>query len=225
MGIHDGHRARLRQRLRDNGLDGFSPHEALEFLLFYAIPRQDTNAIAHSLLDRYGTLLGVLDAPEEDLVKVEGVGANTAMLLHFLPRFFRMALLETADTLLNTTSLRGEYLRMWFNGEQEERIYALCLDSRGKLLARRKIGDGDFLHAPLAIRALLGSALLTSASGVVLSHNHPGGCAIPSEADYAATEAARNALAGIQVELLDHIIVSGHDYVSLRDSGYFTEDP
>ena len=73
MGIHDGHREKMRRRFLETGLAGFADHEALELLLFYAIPRRDTNALAHQLLERYGSLETVLAAPVEDLQKVKGM--------------------------------------------------------------------------------------------------------------------------------------------------------
>ena len=80
MGIHDGHRAKMRQRFLKGGLENFADHEALELLLYYAIPRRDTNPIAHALMERYGSLSAVLAAPVDDLKKVEGVGESAAVL-------------------------------------------------------------------------------------------------------------------------------------------------
>ena len=85
MGIHDGHREKVRARFLAAGLDAFADHEALELLLYYAIPRRDTNPIAHALMERYGSLSAVLEAPVEDLRKVEGVGESAAVLLPPVP--------------------------------------------------------------------------------------------------------------------------------------------
>ena len=91
MGIHDGHREKMRRRFLTAGLEPFADHEALELLLYYAIPRRDTNPIAHALMERYGSLSAVLSAPAEDLQKVAGVGESAAVLLRLAPQLCRKA--------------------------------------------------------------------------------------------------------------------------------------
>ena len=223
MGIHDGHREKMRRRFLSGGLEQFADHEALELLLYYAIPRRDTNPIAHALIDRYGSLSAVLAAPVEDLQKVEGIGESAAILLKLVPRLCAKARLADADRqelILNTASRAGAYLLERFYGEQNEVIYQLCLDRKGKLLACKKLGEGSIASAALDVRKLVENAMLHSASSVVLAHNHPSGIASPSHEDYAATDRARNALETIGVALADHIIVADGDFVSLAESGY-----
>ena len=183
MGIHDGHREKMRRRFLSGGLEQFADHEALELLLYYAIPRRDTNPIAHALIDRYGSLSAVLAAPVEDLQKVEGIGESAAILLKLVPRLCAKARLADADRqelILNTASRAGAYLLERFYGEQNEVIYQLCLDRKGKLLACKKLGEGSIASAALDVRKLVENAILHSASSVVLAHNHPSGIASPS---------------------------------------------
>ena len=221
MGIHDGHREKMRQRFLKGGLEPFADHEALELLLYYAIPRRDTNPIAHALMERYGSLSAVLTAPVEDLKKVEGVGESAAILLKLAPLLYRKAKLSDAEqeTVLSSVERVGAYLLERFAGEKNEMVYQLCLDRKGKLLACKRLGEGGVASADLDIRRLVENALLSSASAVILSHNHPSGIALPSREDYATTQQAQDALRTIGVELLDHIIVAEDDYVSLADSG------
>ena len=223
MGIHDGHREKMRSRFLSGGLEQFADHEALELLLYYAIPRRNTNPIAHALMDRYGSLSAVLAAPVEDLQKVEGVGENAAILLKLVPRLCAKARLADADRqelVLNTASRAGAYLLERFYGERNEVIHQLCLDRKGKLLACKKLGEGSIASAALDVRKLVENAILHSAGSVVLAHNHPSGIASPSVEDYAATDRARAALETIGVALADHIIVADGDFVSLAESGY-----
>ena len=223
VGIHDGHREKMRRRFLSGGLEQFADHEALELLLYYAIPRRDTNPIAHALMDRYGSLSAVLAAPVEDLQKVEGIGESAAILLKLVPRLCTKARLADADRqelVLNTASRAGAYLLERFYGEQNEVIYQLCLDRKGKLLVCKKLGEGSIASAALDVRKLVENAILHSASSVVLAHNHPSGIASPSVEDYAATDRARAALETIGVALADHIIVADGDFVSLAESGY-----
>ena len=191
MGIHDGHREKMRHRFCETGLEGFADHEALELLLYYAIPRRDTNELAHRLLARYGSLAALLQAPLEDLQRTEGIGESAAVFLKLVPAFVYQAQRSAAgqDTILNSTEKAGRYLLARFAGERNE------------------------------VRRLVENALLSSASAVILSHNHPSGIALPSREDYTTTRRVQEALATIGVELLDHIIVAEDDYVSLADSG------
>ena len=203
MGIHDGHREKVRARFLTAGLDAFADHEALELLLYYAIPRRDTNPIAHALMERYGSLSAVLEAPVEDLRKVEGIGESAAVLLRLVPQLSRKSRLADArETVLNSAERAGAYLLELFAGLSREVLYQLCLDQKGN------------------IRLLVENAILTSASAVILSHNHPSGIALPSEDDVNTTEQARKALGTVGVRLADHIIVADGDFVSMAESGY-----
>ena len=222
MGVHDGHREKMRARFLIAGLDSFAPHEALELLLYYAIPRRDTNAMAHALMERYGSLTAVLNAPVEDLQKVEGIGESAAILLRLVPQLCRRASVEEAaqETALNTTAKAGKYLLPLFSGQRRDVVYQLCLDRKSKLLACKKLGEGGVSSVVLDVRRVVENAILTSASAVVLAHNHPSGVALPSDEDYAITNKAKTALAAVGVELVDHIIVADGDFVSMTDSGY-----
>ena len=222
MGIHDGHRDKMRRRFLSGGLEPFADHEALELLLNYAIPRRDTNPIAHALMERYGSLSAVLSAPPEDLEKVEGIGRSAAVLIKLVPRLYQKARLADAaqETVLNSSERAGAYLIERFSGETHEVVYLLCLDRKGKLLSCKRMGEGGIASAGLDIRKLLETALLTSASAVILSHNHPSGVALPSADDFTATERAKTALESIGVQLADHIVVADGDFVSMADSGY-----
>ena len=220
MGVHDGHREKMRRRFLEAGLDSFAEHEALEMLLFYAIPRRDTNALAHQLMDHFGSLDAVLSAPVEELMRMDGIGENAAVLLKLVPRVMQKARLSAnRETIINSTEKAGDYLLERFRGEKNEVIYQLCLDKKGKLLSCRKLNEGGADSSELNIRRLVENALLVSASAVILSHNHPSGIALPSTEDYTTTERVQAALNMVGVALVDHIIVADDDFVSMADSG------
>jgi len=222
VGIHDGHREKMRKRFLQGGLEPFADHEALELLLYYAIPRRDVNPVAHALMERYGSLSAVLAAPVEDLKNVEGIGESAAVLLSLVPKIAKKARLADAsqETVLSTTERVGDFLLERFAGEQHEVVYQLCLDRKGKLLTCKRLTEGSVASADLDIRKIVENAILCQASAVVLAHNHPSGVALPSQEDYAATDRVQAALATIGVELADHIIVADGDYVSMADSGF-----
>lgn len=220
MGLHDGHREKMRRRFLETGLDSFAEHEALELLLFYAIPRRDTNALAHQLMDHFGSLDAVLSAPVEELMRMDGIGENAAVLLKLVPRVVQKAkLAANKEIIINSTEKAGDYLLERFRGEKNEVIYQLCLDRKGKLLSCRRLNEGGADSSELNIRRLVENALLVSASAVILSHNHPSGIALPSSEDYATTERVQTALNMVGVALVDHIIVADDDFVSMADSG------
>ena len=220
--IHEGHRAKMRQRFLVSGLEGFADHEALELLLFYAIPRQDTNPIAHRLMERYGSLSAVLAAPIEDLKKVQGIGESAAILLKAAGQIGNKARMADAEQNRPLTSVEavGAYLLDRFAGETHEIVYQLCLDRKGKLLACKRLSDGGAASATIDVRKVVENAILTSASTVILAHPHPSGVALPSDEDCAATTGVQRALGTIGVTLVDHIIVADDDFVSMAQSGY-----
>ncbi len=221
MGIHDGHREKKRQQFLQHGLDSFADHEVLELLLFYAIPRKDTNPIAHALMDRFGSLDAVLSAPVEELCRVKGVGESAAALLKLIPQVYRRSRIAAAERerVLNSSQRAGDYLLELFTGETAEVLYELCLDRKGKLLACRRVGEGGVSSINVDLRKIVENALLTGASGVILSHNHPSGIALPSADDCAATVRVKEALKTVGLVLVDHIVVADGDYVSMADSG------
>ena len=222
MGVHDGHRERVRRRFLDNELNGFAGHEALELLLYYAIPRGDVNPLAHALMDRFGSLSGVFSAPVELLTQVEGVGERTAMLLRLVPQIAQMARLADMEreVALNTREKIGDYLLELFSRERNEAVYQVCLDGKGKLLACRRLGEGSASAVNLDVRKIVQNAIAFCACSVILAHNHPSGVALPSQEDHTATLRVKEALASIDVKLEDHIIVADHDFLSFAQSGF-----
>ena len=225
MSVHDGHRQRKRSQFLENGLDAFQEHEVLELLLYYAIPRKDTNPIAHALLKKFGSLDAVFAAPVEELMRVEGVGENAAALIRLIQPLYRRIRISATEeeTILNSVEKAGEFFVGRFAGERTESMYQACLDAKGKLLnvQRLSAGDVNFVHAD--IRSIVQNALLCRASAVILAHNHPSGVALPSDADNAVTLQVHRVLQSVGVTLFDHIIVADDDFVSLRQNGLLLE--
>lgn len=224
MGTHDGHRDRLRQRFLEHGLDNFSELNALELLLFYSIPRQDTNALAHRLLDQFQTLAGVLEAKIEDLMKVPGVGENTAALLKLIPQMDRRYLISKNQDQkqILCSDDAGKVLIPRYRFARDEIIYLLSLDSRNMIISCDEMGRGTLGEASVSVRSVVETALKRNAAAVILSHNHVDGFAYPSQADLSATKQIRSALKLVGITLSDHIVVAGDDYVSFADSGFLT---
>lgn len=220
MGIHDGHRARKKQQYLRTGLDSFADHEVLELVLYYAIPRRDTNPTAHALLKKFGSLDGVLHASVEELQQVEGVGESAALLLTLLPEtVLRCGRSAKSEKILNTVEKCGRYFLALLDHERREVLYQACLDAKGKLIICKKLSEGNADSAAFSVRQVVRNALLSDASMVVLAHNHISGVALPSESDCIVTRRVREALQAVDIGLMDHIIVSDGDYVSMNQSG------
>lgn len=226
MPIHDGHRKRLRQRFLAEGLEHFTDVQILELLLFYCIARQDTNPIAHRLLERFGSLSQVLEAPVEELCKVEGVGENTAVYLRLITQAGRCYMKDRVSKtkVLPTLESCAEFLQPYFFGQNIETVYLLCLDAKCRLLCCRKLSEGNVNSTELSIRKIVETALAANASSVLLAHNHPGGIAIPSYADIRTTMNVASALKAVEVQFIDHLVICDDDYVSLMQSGYLASD-
>ena len=220
---HTGHRARLRGQFLHAGLDALTDIQVLELLLFYVIPRKDTNPIAHRLLTQFGSLSAVLDAPVEVLAQVDGVSETAASLLHLISALSRRYLIDRSsfERILDTTEKAGAYLVPYFFGARDERVYLLCLDAKCKVLDCRLLSVGGVNTAAVSVRKIVEAALSCNATSVVLAHNHTSGIALPSAEDEATTRRIAAALDAVGILLADHIIVADDDYVSMADSGFF----
>lgn len=222
-GIHEGHRARMKKKLLENGERSLADHELLEVLLYYAIPRRDTNELAHRLLEQFGSLRGVLSAPVQELACVSGVGQQAALLLGMVPMLCRRAAQREKEQILNSVDACGAYFTELLGSSRREMLWQVCLDGKGKVLSSRCLAEGDVSMAAVSVRQVVEYALRAGAVGVVLAHNHPSGVALPSQADIVVTQQVRDALAPLGIKLRDHIIVADRDYVSMAQSGLLTD--
>ena len=221
--LHKDHRKRLKERFLSEGLDNFTQIQALELLLFYCIPRRDTNPIAHRLLKRFGSFSRVLEATAEELKLVEGIGDETATFLRLIPELTRYYQVNCAQRveILNSVEKCGRYLLPYFANRRVETVFLLCLDAKCKVLSCREVGEGSINSAGVPIRRVVELALAEGATSVVLSHNHPSGIALPSREDVMTTQRLAGALEAVEITLADHIVVADDDFVSMGQSGYY----
>ncbi len=222
-GIHAGHRKRLKERFLTEGLDNFNEVNVLELMLFYCVQRQDTNPLAHRLLNHFGKLSSVLDASVEDLMKVSGVTEHIAVYLTMINSVGRYYLRNrSSDTkILTTTEACGKFMLPYFHALQNETVYLLCLDAKCKVLACKKVGEGSVNSASISIRKIVETALGANAVSVVLAHNHPSGLALPSVEDIQTTRRLSYALRTVEITLADHLVVADDDFVSMVQSGKY----
>ena len=223
--IHAGHRQRMHERVQKYGLESLAEHEMLEYLLYFTITRRDTNPIAHALLERFGDFAGVLEADEEELCLVEGMGPASARFLHLLPQIsacYHRSLTRDRRRL-QTVEQMGEYLMARFRGTVRERVLLVCLDRQRRITCTSWLGSGTADMVELPIREAIAQAVRLKAHWVVLCHNHPSGNALPSRQDIEATAELARGMFVVGVELLDHIIVTETEYLSLRQRSELPE--
>ncbi|MDD6878359.1 MAG: JAB domain-containing protein [Clostridiaceae bacterium] len=221
--LHKGHRARLRDRFLKSGLDGFEAHQVLELILFSAIPRRDTNEIAHRLLQRFGSLPAVLDADVRELTSVEGVGPSAAYLLTLFRAVARRYMLDSAAPNPDAVYLlcaqdACRYVQNLFIGCRTEVCYALLLNSRRRVIACRRVEGGSIDSLRLNPQWVASFLFDNHAASVILAHNHPGAPAEPSPGDAAVTEKVAACLSVLGGALLDHIIAGENGVVSYSEN-------
>lgn len=221
MGVHDGHRERMKTRYREHGLDNFNDINLLELLLYYAIPRKDTNELAHALMDHFGSLERIFEASIPELEAVPGIGENAAVLITLIPQTARRYMMsKVRDVSTITCSLEaGKYFVPRLMFEREEKALLLCLDSRKHVIVCVNLSSGVANGVDINVRKVVETAVRNRASSVILAHNHPDGVALPSKEDEYATKQIASALRAVGIPLDDHIIVAGEDFVSFSDCG------
>ena len=226
---HGGHRQRMRERYLKQGLDGFAPHEILELLLFYAIPQKNVNPLAHQLINRFGSLYGVLNASPQQLMQVEGIGEYAATFLTLVQSAARQAarMWGTDKVRLSTRQAAADYCIRLLHGEKREMFYALCLNGQMETLSDVLIAKGSLSDVPAYPRIVMDAVLTHNAHAVLLCHNHPSGSVAPSPQDLDATKTLARLLSEVEVVLIDHIIVANNRAVSMMRNGFIrqTETP
>ncbi len=215
-----GHRKRIKEKYRINGLNGWLDYEILELALSYSIPRKDTKSIAKELLSKFKTINRVLDADKEKLMEVTGISEHSALFLKFLKdisiiymskELFNKDLITCPDDVYN-------YLKISLKGMPDEELKAIFLNNRNFLLAIETIQKGTVNQSVIYPRKIVERALYNHSINVIIAHNHPGGSLEPSVEDIKVTENIKNALKTIDVGLLDHIIIGGNNYFSFKEN-------
>lgn len=219
--MHTGHRERMKRRFRETGLNGFDDVNVLELMLFYVIPRQDTNPIAHGLIKRFGSLHDVIDAPYDELIKVNGVGESVATFLKLIPEVCKRYTRAKQRKKISYTSLKdmAEFIIPLFSFEMEETLFLICLDAGNHITYCEQVSNGNLDSVLIDPRQIVQIALDRRATRIVLAHNHPSGIASPSPSDVSMTLTLKDALHLFNIELLDHFIVAEETCVSMRKHG------
>lgn len=217
--IHRNHRERLRQRYISGGIESFADHEVLELLLFYALPRVDTNELSHRLIEHFGSVRKVLQAPIEELSSVYGLNTASSTLLKLVGDLcVRSKTAEKSIKVLDNYDEVGKMLVNEFSVDSAERVVLILLDSKFRLIHETTISEGDFSSARINMRTIVHMAMLKNAAKIILAHNHPDGNPNPSLSDKAMTISVDNMLSQVGVELVEHYIIADEVYIGLRNA-------
>lgn len=218
---NDGHRERLRQRMLKEGLKSFQDHEVLELLLFQSIPRKDTNKLAHALLDKFGSIYNILNAPPEQLMTVDGISqvtaCNLSMLKEVLQRYIHGQIGRKKFVGVNSII---EFARMLISNAYVEQLVVVYVDNTTTHLHHEIFSSNSTERVNVDIKKIAATAMRVGATGVVLAHCHPNGELGASDADVKFTRNLFFALGSLDVLILDHIIFNGsNDYFSMYNEG------
>lgn len=222
VNVHDGHRERMRKRfLETESFDGFSEHEIIEMLLFYTHPRRNTNEIAHELINRFGSIAGVIEAGCDDLKQVKYITEGAATLFKMIPKFLPIYYNSKNNGMIYNTSQKLIALfEPYFVGLAHEEFRAAYFDNKLALIKNVALDSGDTSGSSVNIRKLVEIALRENAATVAIAHNHPKTSAKPSAADINTTKDIIEVLKLMKIDFLDHIIVGEDSTISFRDRSY-----
>ncbi|MDQ6974975.1 MAG: DNA repair protein RadC [Mariprofundaceae bacterium] len=218
------HRMRLRQRFASHGLSGFQDYEVLELLLTYAIPRKDVKPMAKRLLQQFDSLVAVLDAPTHAIETVEGLGVQSAILLHLVRELNTRYLLAELPkkNILNAPEKVKEALRLSMQGRTTECFGVIFLDQQHCYLQQEIMFEGTIDRAAVYPRELVRRALEVQAKAIIIFHNHPAGKKQASTADIEVTRKIEAACNTLDIRLLDHFLLAGTEVLSFREHGWFS---
>lgn len=220
---YHGHRDRLRARFLHSGLVGLADYEIVELLLTLALPRSDVKVPAKQLLERFGTLRGILDAPVDELKQVNGLGEVAPVALKFVREVASLYLRQSAEEQPVFTDLSTliDFWRLRIGALQHEVFEVGYLDSGYRLLRDgvERLEEGTIDRAAVYPRTVIAAALRRNAAVVVLAHNHPNGRVQPSEQDKTLTRAIELAATTVQIRVFDHLIISTDTVFSFRQEG------
>lgn len=219
--VHAGHRKRMRDKYLRVGFDGFEEHEILEMLLYTCFNQKDTNELAHHLITAFGSIKGVLSTSVEQLKSIDGIGDTTAFNLRLIGDIAFNSKQSKRDErpILDTTDKIYEYIESFFATCTTEMVLAVSLDTNLRVVRTTKVHEGSFDSVSFNIAKIVRNLVASGAAGVIIAHNHPNGCALPSLKDLESTEKLKHALESVGIMFVDHIILGKDDYISFRQSG------
>lgn len=219
---YEGHRERLREKYLQGGYFAFHEYEVLELLLTYVIPRKDTKPIAKDLIEKFGSLDGVVTASIEELCSISGIKENSAIFVKLLgdlsKNLYKGEIKKEGIQLKDKNSLI-RYLRSEIGFSSREEFRVIFLNNYNMLVGSETLFIGTIDKSAVYPREIVEKVLYYKAKGIIFAHNHPSGNLRPSKQDIQITEHMQEVLDLIDVKLLEHIIITQDGYFSFLEEG------
>ena len=219
-GIHDGHRARMRDKLINHGQRIFDTYELLEMLLYHVIPYRDTNPVAKRLLAKFGSLEGVFSATREELLTVNGIGERAADLILTAGAMLHegeISALTHEDEVFDNYDRTGEHILSYFNSHEGLTVSAMLLDGGMRLVGRVNFFDVDFGSAAIRSKRFIDEALRLGAMVVILAHKRPHSALFPMQSDRATSHLLATDLSAVGIRIVEHYVISETEYVGITE--------
>lgn len=221
--LHSGHRSRLREKVRKAGLETLSEHEVIELLLSYSIPRKDTNPLAHNLINNFGSLAKVIDADYYDLLKVEGVGEETALYFNVMSSLIKLHKISKSkeENIIIKNTLDGvNYFRNSFNIEGKEFVHIICLSKMCKIVSSFNFYGENDAEIKFDFKTFIDKINTENVYAIMMFHTHPKGSSKPSYEDLETTQRCVYIASLLGIKFLDHLIFTENEYSSMYQLGY-----
>lgn len=217
---HQGHRSRIRKKFLTSLGDELHDYELLEILLFAANPRQDTKIIAKKLIAKFGDISGVINSNLELLREIDGMGdagiVQIKIISQIIMRVLRNSVLD--KPVLNNWSAVLDYAYATLKNLNYEVFRVLFLDKKYQLIEDELMGIGENDQVFVSSKSIAKKALLLGAASVILIHNHPSGELRASASDIQTTNKISAVLKGLEVKILDHLIISSKGHFSFKEN-------
>jgi DNA repair protein RadC len=212
---------RPRERLIRDGAAALSNAELLAVFLRVGVKGKDAVTLGGDMVAHFGSLQGLFGASQADFCAIHGLGAAKFAQLQAVMELARRAIREQLQAGITLGSPRAvkEFLRMTFHGKTCESFHVLFLDVKNRLIDAKELFRGTLTHTSVYPREVVKEALGHNAASVMLAHNHPSGTPEPSESDLLLTRALVQALALVDIRILDHFVVAGHQVHSFAEHG------
>lgn len=217
---HKGHRQRIRHRVKAEGLDNFHDYQVLEYALSFVIPYKDVNPLAHSLINRFGNIGAVLEADEEALMEIDGMGEVASQFLTSIIKIYNYYEKEKAKliTRINNNQEAIDYAKGLLKGKLTEELILICLTPNNRVSSVEIVAKGTTSEAQVSIRKLTDIISRHKVNNIIVAHNHPKGSATPSPDDDRLTKALVMSMAINEVHVIDHVIIAGEEHYSYRSA-------
>lgn len=216
---HKDHRKRLRKRFLESGIDGLLPHEVIELFLTFVVPQKDVKNEAHEIIKKFGSVKGFFEASDEELYEIKFFKEIAVSLRKFIREVSLLYHKQIAEDISISYSQKEliDYCIKKIGNLKEEEFWLFTIDSKHNIIKEHLVSKGLTDRTPVYPKRILELALADKAHSILITHNHPNGNTKPSDYDITVTKALNIPAQVLGLNIIDHIIVSSNNYLSMRD--------